>query len=120
MAKTYVFSTLANDQRYQNWVIGGNDVPMKSHSVLIKGGSGVANDRLVTPFGVVTEVTEHDLEELKKNISFSNHEKKGFIVVRNKKAEVEKIASEMNLKDESSPLTHKDYISEEDSPKYKS
>jgi hypothetical protein len=34
--------------------------------------------------------------------------------------EVEKIASEMNLKDESSPLTHKDYVSEEDSPKYKS
>ena len=28
---SYVFSTLANDQLYQNWEQGGGDVPIKGH-----------------------------------------------------------------------------------------
>ena len=113
MAKVYVFSTLANDQLYTNWLQGGNDLPIKGHSVLIKGGTGVANDRLITPLGVSTEITDYDLEELKKNPSFLDHEKNGFITVRNKKAETEKVASDMNLKDESAPMTNSDYKDEE-------
>jgi len=120
MAKTYVFSTLANDQTYTNWLKGGGDVPVKGHAVHIKGGTGVANNRLVTPLGVATEISDFDLEELQKNPSFKDHEKNGYIVVRAKKAETEKVASDMNLKDESAPMTHTDYKSEEDSPKYKS
>lgn len=118
MAKVYVFSTLANDQLYTNWLQGGNDLPIKGHSVLIKGGTGVANDRLITPMGVSTEITDYDLEELKKNASFLDHEKNGFVTVRNKKAETEKVASDMNLKDESAPMTEADY-SKEDKPKTK-
>lgn len=120
MAKNYVFSTLANDQLYTNWLQGGNDLPQKGHAVLVKGGTGVANDRLITPLGVATEITDYDLEELKKNPSFLAHEKEGFITVRNKKAETEKVAADMNLKDESAPMTHTDYASEEEAPKYKS
>ena len=116
MAKTYVFSTLANDQLYTNWVQGGGDMPIKGHSVLIKGGTGVANDRLITPLGVSTEITEYDLEELQKNPSFKDHEKNGFVVVKAKKAEAEKVAADMNLKDESAPLTDADYTGE-DGPK---
>lgn len=116
MAKTYVFSTLANDQLYTNWLQGGGDMPVKGHSVLIKGGTGVANDRLITPLGVSTEITEYDLEELQKNPSFKDHEKNGFVVVKAKKAEAEKVAADMNLKDESAPLTDADYKSE-DGPK---
>ena len=116
MAKIYVFSTLANDQLYTNWTAGGGDVPIKGHAVLIKGGTGVANDRLITPLGVSTEITDYDLEELEKNPSFKDHEKNGFIVVKAKKAEAEKVAADMNLKDESAPLTESDY-SDEDAPK---
>ena len=116
MAKTYVFSTLANDQLYTNWLSGGNDLPQKGHSVLIKGGTGVANDRLITPLGVSTEISEYDLEELQKNPSFKDHEKNGFVVVKAKKAEAEKVAADMNLKDESAPLTDADYASD-DTPK---
>lgn len=116
MAKIYVFSTLANDQLYTNWLAGGNDLPLKGHSVLIKGGTGVANDRLITPLGVSTEITEYDLEELQKNPSFKDHEKNGFIVVKNKKAETEKVAADMNLKDESAPLSDADY-KDQDGPK---
>jgi hypothetical protein len=117
MAKNYVFSTLANDQLYTNWLQGGGDMPIKGHSVLIKGGTGVANDRLITPLGVATEISDYDLEELQKNPSFKHHEANGFIVVRNKKAEAEKVASDMNLKDESAPLTDADYTNAEDAPK---
>lgn len=116
MAKNYVFSTLANDQLYTNWMQGGGDMPIKGHSVLIKGGTGVANDRLITPLGVSTEITDHDLEELQKNPSFKDHEKNGFVVVKAKKAEAEKVAADMNLKDESAPLTDADYANE-DGPK---
>jgi hypothetical protein len=116
MAKTYVFSTLANDQLYTNWLKGGGDMPIKGHSVLIKGGTGVANDRLITPLGVVTEISEHDLEELQKNPSFKDHETKGFLSVKAKKAEPEKVAADMNLKDESAPLSDADYKND-DAPK---
>lgn len=118
MAKVYIFSTLANDQNYTNWVKGGGDVPIKGHSVLIKGGTGVANNRLITPLGVSTEITDFDLEELKNNPAFLEHQKAGFIVVRNKKTDTEKVASEMNLKDESAPMTEADYASTDDAPKY--
>jgi hypothetical protein len=115
-SKIYVFSTLANDQLYTNWLQGGGDMPIKGHSVLIKGGTGVANDRLITPLGISTEITQYDLEELQKNPSFKDHEKNGFITVKDKKAEAEKVAADMNLKDESAPLTDADYTSE-DGPK---
>jgi len=116
MSKNYVFSTLANDQFYTNWIAGGGDIPIKGHAVLINGGTGVANDRLITPLGVSTEITDFDLEELQKNLSFKNHEKEGFITVKAKKAEAEKVAADMNLKDESAPLTDADY-QKEDAPK---
>ena len=116
MSKNYVFSTLANDQLYTNWIAGGGDIPIKGHAVLIKGGTGVANDRLITPLGVSTEITDFDLEELQKNPSFKNHEKEGFITAKAKKAEAEKVAADMNLKDESAPLTDADY-QKEDGPK---
>lgn len=116
MAKVYVFSTLANDQKYQNWLIGGNDIPAKGHAVLIKGGTGVANQRLITPLGVMTEIDDTDLEELEKNQVFIQHKSKGFITVQKKKADAEKVAADMNLKDESAPLTDSDYTGD-DAPK---
>ena len=118
MAKVYVFSTLANDQNYTNWIKGGNDIPTKGFQCLIRGGTGVSNDRLITPLGVSTEITEQELAELEKNPSFVQHKKEGFITIRNKKAEAEKVASDMNLKDESAPMTESDY-SGDDAPKMK-
>jgi len=114
MAKVHVFSTLANDQLYQNWLQGGNDLPIKDKGVLIKGGTGVANDRLITPIGVPTEIEEADYEALKKNPVFLKHEKDGFITVRAKKVEVEKVVPDMNLKDKSAPLTASDFKEDEE------
>lgn len=117
MAKVHVFSTLANDQLYQNWLQGGNDMPMKDVGVLIKGGTGVANDRLITPIGVATEIDDAEYEALQKNPVFLKHEKDGFITVSKKATAVEKVVPDMNLKDKSAPLTASDYAKDEDAPK---
>jgi len=49
--------------------------------VLVKGGAGVANDRLITPRGVVTEITEEQAEALRANPVFAMHEKNGFVQI---------------------------------------
>lgn len=116
MAKIYVFSTLANDQNYTNWIKGGADIPVKGFSCIIKGGTGVANDRLITPLGVMTEIDDAALEELEKNPNFVQHKNGGFITVQKKKADTEKVAADMNLKDESAPMTDADY-KEDEAPK---
>lgn len=106
----HVFSTIANDQLYTNW-LPGPDLPIKGAQVLIKGGTGVANDRLITPLGVATQVSDDELGELRKNPVFLQHEKDGFIRVRDKRADPEKVAADMNLKDPSAPITPAHYES---------
>ena len=67
--------------------------------------------------GVVTEITDFDLEELKKNHVFIQHEKDGFVSISTKKVDTEKAAANMNLKDESAPMTEADYATEDEAPK---
>lgn len=105
MSRTYIFSTLANDQMYQDWTKGGGDIPVKGRGVLIKGGAGVANRNLITPLGVATEVSDEELQLLEANEVFQTHKKLGFVVVRQKSADPEKVAADMNRADRSAPLT---------------
>lgn len=110
MAKSYVFSTLANDQLYTNWQVSdiqGQDPAHIGH-VLIHGGAGIANARtLYTPNGAVTEVTEEELALLEQNQDFQRHKKGGFITVRARRAEVDAVASDMSAGDKSRPYTPK-------------
>lgn len=115
--KVHVFSTLANDQSYNEFESGGGDMPILKRGVLIKGGTGVANSRLITPLGVVTEIDEEDLAMLEKNAVFQMHKKNGFITVRAKAADPEKVAADMNTSDPSAPRTPSHYIDEEDGVK---
>lgn len=109
----YVFSTLACDQNYTHWANAEGDMPIKERSIFIKGGTGVANDRLITPIGVMTAINADDYELLKSNKVFQMHQKNGFIVVKDKSQDAEKVASEMSLKDESAPLTDSDFTSDD-------
>lgn len=109
MSKNYIFSTLANDQTYQNWRSGDGGIPEPTHKVFVKGGAGVANDRLITPYGVMTEVSDTDLAELEKNQVFIKHKEGGFLTIRAKSADPEKVAADMNRKDKSAPLTDADF-----------
>ena len=116
MSKTaYVFSTIANDMKYTEWVKSGNDLPMEGRAVLIKGGTGVMNSRIITPIGVCTEIDESDIPVLKANPVFAQHEKDGFVVIRTKPSEPEKVAADMNLKDPCSPLNDSSFVNQPDS-----
>lgn len=109
----HVFSTLANDQRYTNYVSNPEGAPIVTGEVLIKGGAGVANDRFITPLGVHTEISEEQLAELEKNQVFIRHKRDGFVTIQQRRADPEKVATDMNAKDKSRPLTPADYLDKE-------
>ncbi len=107
----YVYSTLGQDMLYVNFVKGGNDFNLPVEEVLIKGGANVINKRtLITPLGIRTEITDKQHEILKRNGVFQLHVKNGFIVVQDVKEKVEKVIQrEMQSKDDSAQMTHKDF-----------
>jgi len=91
MGKTtdvYVCSKLASDNAYTTWHSGqkaANDMPRKDRQVLIKGGSGVINKQLVTPYGVVTKITGEERELVTKSCpAFNRHVKAGYLKVLEK------------------------------------
>lgn len=117
--KAYVFSTLANDQNYAVWVAGGGDIPIQERLIFVAGGTGVANDRIVTPLGTATEISVDDIELLEANYVFKLHRENGFVQIQRTKADPEKVAADMNLKDESAPLTPSDFKGGENEAKPK-
>lgn len=105
----YIYSTLTNDYAYTNWhpPASENDPTREiQFQCLIKGGANRANDRLITPKGVRTEVTEQQHDELHKNTTFQKHLKQGFILVMTSKEDPEEVATAgMKARDGSAPLT---------------
>lgn len=115
----YVYSTLTCDNAYVVYSQGGADLKVKTGQILIKGGTGVANARLITPLGVATKVTAEELKLLEENTVFKLHKENGFIVVQEsgKESDAEKVASDMETRDESAPITPSDYATgKEDEP----
>lgn len=106
--KYYIYSTLASDNAYTNYENGGADLPVALPAVLIHGGAGVANDRFVTPRGVVTEVTGEQLDYLRRNPVFLMHEKNGYILVDSNRADPDQVAADMTGRDVSAPLVPQD------------
>ncbi len=119
----YVYSTATNSITYveyekntsrdisipKKWPDG---TPMK---VTINGGHGVANKHFLTPKGVVTQVSDREMEWLLTNSSFVNHVDKGFMSYDKKKVNPEKKARDMENKDGSAPVTPADYVESENS-----
>lgn len=112
----YVFSTLSTDQDYTLWAKGGSDLPVSMGHVLIKGGANVARKDLVTPYGVVTEVTEEQLKLLMSDDVFNRHKQRGFIRVEEVSADPEKVAADMEGRDKSAPIVPNDF-NEDDAAK---
>lgn len=91
MAKNYIHSTASADMTYPIYA-GGTDRPHKLKEIVIKGRANVVNPAtLITPTGAVTEVSDADLELLKKSSAFQRHVAKGFMRVMGD--------SELNTKD---------------------
>lgn len=106
--KLYVYSTLSCDQNYTNHVTGGADIPVALPPVFIAGGAGVANDRLITPRGVATEITESQAEYLRANPMFQLHEKNGYVQISTDNVHPDKAAADMTGRDQSAPIVPQD------------
>lgn len=106
----YIFSTLASDVAYTNHAQGGGDMPIDLPPVVVKGGAGVMNDRIITPRGVATEVTEEQVEYLRANPVFKLHEKNGFVMVSDTYADPDTVAADMTGRDVSAPVVPQDNI----------
>lgn len=78
-------------------------------SITIKGGHGVANKHFVTPRGVVTQVSDEDMEILLQDKSFTKHMNAGFMSYEKKEVSPDKKAASMAEKDGSAPLTPSDF-----------
>lgn len=89
----------ANDQ---------SPVPIEK-KIRINGGSNLADKHLVTPLGVVTMVSDEDLELLKNDYHFKEQMKHGFIKIEARKKDVEVVIKDMQKKDGSAPKTPGDY-----------
>lgn len=77
--------------------------------VVINGGHGVNTKHLFTPSGVVTQVSDEDMEFLLQDENFKRHVKAGYMSYDKKKVDPAKKAANMADKDGSSPLTPKDF-----------
>lgn len=108
MSKIYIYSTLTADQIYTSYKTSPNGVPTATSKVLIKGGANLMTKHMVTPRGVVTEVTAEELAELRNNEVFKLHQANGFIQVSEAKTDVEKAVSDMAGRDQSAPLVEQD------------
>lgn len=111
----YVYSTLSNDMEYvlysDNKV---NDLHQKTKSIIINGGANVAHKKtLVTPKGVVTEISDEDAELLSQNPTFKRQAKNGFVTIESSKGDPDKVAKDLTEKDGAAQLTPDDYADEE-------
>lgn len=106
----YVLSKLSNSQVYTQYAKGQTDTNLNVvvAEVKIDGGADVINKQLVTPQGVVTKVSDNELEILKSNKDFQRHLEKGLVKYYNTAPKVEKEADKME-KDKSKQLTAEDY-----------
>lgn len=102
----YVYSTLTADTAY-SFGHGADGQPSKL--ILVKGGHGVANKHIITPQGVCTALDDADADLLATHPLFQIHQKNGFVVIDATKTEAEKVASIMEGRDKSAPLTPQDY-----------
>jgi len=114
----YVYSTATNGIIYTK-MTENNQGPAKIiRKVEIKGGHGVATVKnLHTPRGIVTSVTDDEMDFLLANESFKNHVERGFMSYDKKEVAPEKKAKDMTQKDGSAPLTPADFVEGENSTK---
>lgn len=105
----YIYSTLSNSQMISQFNVVEGGIPKRGKSVIINGGSNVANKNLVTPRGVVTELSDADYALVKDDKSFKRWVERGYITVDSKNIAVEKVVADMDGRDESAPLVPQDF-----------
>lgn len=93
----YVYSTLSSPVSYD----------CDGHMIRIEGGANIPNKYMLTPLGVVTNITDEEASALEQNRVFQIHKANGVVRIEAKKAEVEAVVSGMEA-DVSAPDTEAD------------
>jgi hypothetical protein len=107
----YVFSTLTGGHDYTIYDPNPEGVNNVIRTIRVKGGANLADRRtLLTPTGVATKLTDDEYEALQQSPVFQRHLKRGFIHVSQVEADPERVAADMETRDESSPITPADFI----------
>lgn len=112
MSNVYVYSTLSAPVRYSFYEKGAGDMSREASAILIRGGANVADKNFVTPRGVVTTISAEEYAKLKENKLFQTHVDNGYITVEEKQVDIDKIVSDMEGRDQSSPLVPQDFVAE--------
>lgn len=111
MSRNFVYSTLTSNQKYVKWKVLDNGMQMHDGYVLIHGGANVATGsapKTITPRGVVTKVSDEELDLLMNDFTFKRHMENGFIKVEKYQDNADKVAKDMAPKDDSAPRTPED------------
>lgn len=108
-----VYSTLTAANEYAEYQNVGGDLQQVTRSVTVKGGAGLPRRQgLLTPLGVMTEVSESDLEFLEQHKNFQQHVAGGWIKVVKSlrfKADADVVAADLAQRDGGSPLVFADF-----------
>lgn len=111
----FVYSTLTNDNAYGPYSAGGGDLPNKPKKVVILGGANRADrdNRLWTPLGVCTRITQEQLALCEEDPIFTLHKKNGFIVVSEKEENADDVATaDMEGRSQDAPIVPGDIDTE--------
>ena len=109
----YVHSTASQPMNYPIYADGPRQgQARKIKDILIKGTANVIDPHtLFTPTGAVTEISDEDLEMLKKSPAFQRHVAKGFMKVIDKS---ELDTTDMQKRDNSAQLNDYEYANDLD------
>lgn len=107
---TIVLSTLTSAQDYTFYQKGGEDgVNQPVRTIHLNGGANLADQHFVTKDGVVTDLSDADIEMLKTHPVFQLHVNNGFVRILNTPTEETKAKTDMEAEDKSAPLTPAKY-----------
>ena len=77
----YITSTMSAGVKYAVYGKTAGGLPKVVKEIEVKGGANVTDKTLYTPTGVVTKVTDEEMELLKNHPVFQMHQKAGFVKV---------------------------------------
>lgn len=102
----YITSTMGCGVNYAIYGKSAGGLPVVKKEITINGGANVINKVFATPNGVVTQVSDADLELLEAHPLFKRHKEAGFIkVTKTEKVDVVGLES----KDKSAQLVEGDF-----------
>ena len=105
----YIASKMSAPVDYAFYSKGASGINVVTKTIHVYGGADVINKKtLLTPEGVVTELSDDDINMLKTHSLFIEHQKNEVVAICGSEKEAKKVAKTLE-EDKSSQITPKDY-----------